>query len=321
MNRKPGKTETVHKTSTVRRTSTVRQNVLPVLAALIWGTAFVAQSVGAETVGPFFFTAARSVIAFVFLLGVCAARRKLAGDTVPPSPRKPLLKGGLLCGTALAVATCFQQKGLETTPSGKAGFLTALYIILVPILGMFLGRKTPLTVWCGLPIAAAGLYLLCASGPLTIEPGDGYVLLCSLCFSCHILLVDRFSVQVDGMELSCAQFLTETVLCTLWGVLFREPFSMGAVLACAGPVLYLGVFSSGVAYTLQILSQRDADPTVVSLLLSLESVFATLAGAVLLHERLTGREYLGCALLLAAVVLAQLPPPRKMGCFSGKRVL
>ena len=289
----------------------VRQTVLPLLAAMIWGTAFVAQSVGAESVGPFAFTAARSVIAFVFLLVLCLGRRALVGDAVPPPVRRDLVLGGLCCGTALAVATCLQQKGLETTSPGKAGFLTALYIVLVPLLGLFLKKKTPLPVWFSLPPAAAGLYFLCVSGPLSIEAGDLLVLLCSLCFAVHILIIDRFTGRVDGMELSCAQFLVEAAVCALGGFLFREPFSLSSMGNCLGELLYLGVFSSGVAYTFQILAMKGSDPTVVSLLMSLESVFATVSGAVLLQERLSGREYLGCGLMLCAVMTAQLPPPKR----------
>ena len=287
----------------------IRQNVLPTLAALIWGTAFVAQSVGASSLGPFAFTAARSVVAFVFLLALCLGRRALAGDAAPVTKRRDLVMGGLACGTALAVATCFQQKGLETTASGKAGFLTALYVVLVPVLGLFTGKRTPLNVWCSLPLAAAGLYALCGGGPMTVEPGDLYVLLGAVCFAGHILIIDRFTGRVDGMELSCAQFLTEAAVCLAGAALFREPFDPAGLRTVLGPILYVGIFSSGVAYTLQILAQKGSDPTVVSLLLSLESVFATLAGAAILHERLAGREYLGCALMLGAVVLAQLPPP------------
>ena len=290
----------------------VRQNVLPLLTAMIWGTAFVAQSVGADYMGPFTFNAARAVIAFVFLLCLCGLRsayRKRRGEPRPAAAsRRDLAVGGLCCGTALAVASWFQQKGLETTSSGKAGFITALYIVLVPLAGLLLGRKAPRAVWLGVVLAVAGLYCLCVTEEFSVTGGDFYVLVCAFCFAVQILAVDHFTNKVDGVALSCAQFLVMTVLCSL-GMLTEELPSLALLSRWLGPVLYVGVFSSGVAYTLQILAQKDSDPAVVSLLMSMESVFATIAGALILGDRMSGREYLGCALMLAAVVLAQLPFP------------
>ena len=294
----------------------IRQNVFPVLAALIWGTAFVAQSVGAEHVGPFTFTAARSAVAFVFLLVLCLVfrrlrRRDFRGEAqARPGSRRDLAVGGLCCGAALTAATNLQQMGLETTSSGKAGFITALYIVIVPIAGIFLGKKAPRAIWVSVALAVAGLYLLCVQESFTITKGDGYVLLCSLCFAGHILIIDHFTQKVDGVELSCAQFLVVAVISTA-AMLAAEPFDPAGLLSCIGPVLYVGILSSGVAYTLQILAQKDSDPTVVSLLLSLESVFATIAGALILGDRMDGKEYLGCVLMLCAVVLAQLPDFRR----------
>ena len=286
----------------------IRQNVLPVLAAFIWGTAFVAQSVGADYVEPFTFNAARSVIAFLFLLILCLVRRKLQKGIVESTTKswKDLAIGGTCCGVALTVATNLQQKGLETTTSGKAGFITALYIVIVPILSIFLKKKAPRAIWLSVVLAVAGLYCLCITEDFTITSGDFYILLCALCFSVHILVIDHFTQKVDGVELSCVQFLVVTVLSAV-GMLAAETPSVEALKMCVGPILYLGIFASGVAYTLQILAQKDSNPTVVSLLLSLESVFAVLAGAVILHDRMSGKEYLGCVLMLIAVVLAQLP--------------
>lgn len=293
----------------------IRQNVLPVLAALIWGTAFVAQSVGADYVEPFTFNAARSAVAFLFLLVLCAVFRALrkrdsGGAQTPSGSRKDLLIGGICCGVALTVATNLQQKGLETTTSGKAGFITALYIVIVPIVGIFLKKKAPKTIWISVVLAVAGLYCLCITEDFTITSGDFYILLCAFSFSAHILVIDYFTQRVDGVELSCAQFLVVTVLSAI-GMLATETPSMEALRICIGPILYVGILSSGVAYTLQILAQKDSNPTVVSLLLSLESVFATLAGAIILHDQMSGKEYFGCVLMLVAVVLAQLPEPRK----------
>ena len=272
----------------------IRQNVFPVLAALIWGTAFVAQSVAADHVGPFTFTAARSAVAFVFLLVLCLVFRCLRRRDFQeeaqarPGSWRDLAIGGICCGVVLTMGTNLQQMGLETTTSGKAGFITALYIVIVPIAGIFLRQKAPRAISLSVALAVVGLYLLCVQESFSITEGDWYVLLCSFCFAGHILLIDHFPRKVDGVALSCVQFL-----------------------ACIGPVLYVGIFSSGVGYTLQILAQKDSNPTVVSLLLSLESVFATVAGALILGDRMSGKEYLGCVLMLAAVVLAQLPDFRK----------
>lgn len=286
----------------------IRQNVLPVLAAFIWGTAFVAQSVGADYVEPFTFNAARSAIAFFFLLVLCLVRGKMHIGAAESAVRswKDLAAGGICCGVALTVASNLQQKGLETTTSGKAGFITALYIVIVPILSIFLKKKAPRTIWLSVVLAVAGLYCLCITEEFTITSGDFYILLCAFCFSAHILVIDYFTQKVDGVELSCVQFLVVTVLSCI-GMLATESPTLEALRMCIFPLLYVGIFSSGVAYTLQILAQKDSNPTVVSLLLSLESVFATLAGAVILHDSMSGKEYLGCVLMLIAVILAQLP--------------
>lgn len=287
----------------------IRQNVLPLLTALIWGTAFVAQSVGADYLGPFTFNAARAVIAFFFLLALCAVLRLLRRKTAAPRPasyRRDLLLGGLCCGMALGVASYFQQTGIADTTAGKAGFITALYIVLVPLLGVFFKRSVPRIVWFSVVLALAGLYFLCIDETFAITGGDVYLLACALCFSIQIMAVDHFTQKVEGVELSCVQFLVMSVLSAV-GMLAAETPTWEALRLSLWPVLYVGVFSSGVAYTLQILAQKDSNPAVVSLLMSLEAVFATLAGALLLHDRMSGREYLGCGLMLAAVILTQLP--------------
>ena len=288
----------------------IRQNVLPLVTAMIWGTAFVAQSVGAEYMGPFTFNTARAVIAFFFLLGLCGLRalwRRGRGES-PAGSRRDLILGGLCCGAALSVASFFQQKGLETTTPGKAGFITALYIVLVPLAGLVLGKKVPRALWLGVALAGGGLYCLCVSEELSVTGGDLYVLACAFCFTAQILVVDHFTNKVDGVALSCVQFLVMAVLSAA-GALAETPPPLELLPKYLGPVLYVGVFSSGVAYTLQILAQKDSNPAVVSLLMSMESLFAAVAGALILGTRMTGREYLGCALMLAAVVLAQLPYP------------
>lgn len=294
----------------------LRQNVFPMLAALIWGTAFVAQSVGADYVEPFTFNTARSAVAFLFLLVLCIVFRKLrkeecsSQDMDQSDSRRDLVFGGICCGAALTIASFFQQKGLETTTSGKAGFITALYIVIVPILGIFLKKRAPKIIWISVLLAVAGLYCLCITEDFTITSGDFYILLCALFFSVHILVIDYFTQKVNGVELSCAQFFVAAVLSSV-GMVLNESPALEAIWICIGPILYVGIFSSGVAYTLQILAQKDSNPTVVSLLLSLESVFATLAGALILHDQMSGKEYFGCVLMLVAVVLAQLPEKKK----------
>lgn len=293
----------------------IRQNVFPTLAALIWGTSFVAQSVSADYVEAFTFNTARSVVACLFLSILCpifAGIRKRQGSSAEPvqGSKRELLLGGFCCGAALTIASNLQQKGLETTTSGKAGFITALYIVIVPIAGLFLKKKAPKAIWISVILAVAGLYCLCITEDLSITIGDFYVLLCSFCYAAHILIIDHFTQKVDGVELSRMQFFVCAVFSAI-GMLIMETPSLEAVLSCIGPILYVGIFSSGVAYTLQILAQKDSNPTVVSLLLSLESVFATLSGALILGDKMSGKEYFGCVLMLAAVMLAQLPEKKK----------
>ena len=294
----------------------IRQNVFPVLAALIWGTAFVAQSVAADHVGPFTFTAARSAVAFVFLLVLCLVFRCLRRRDFQeeaqarPGSWRDLAIGGICCGVVLTMGTNLQQMGLETTTSGKAGFITALYIVIVPIAGIFLRQKAPGAIWLSVALAVVGLYCLCVTESFTISSGDLCVLLCAFVFTGQILFVDHFAKYVDGVELSCAQFFFMTIFSLAGTLLFETPTWAG-IQGAMGQILYVGILSSGVAYTLQIMAQKDSDPAVISLLLSLESVFAAISGAVILGDRLSGREYFGCAVMLAAVVLAQLPEKKK----------
>ncbi len=295
------------------KTNKTRQIVFPTLAALIWGTAFVAQSVSTDHVGPFAFNAARSIIAFFVLWAVAAifkrARAK-RGEAAASGSRRELIMGGVCCGVVLAIAANFQQAGLADTAPGKAGFITALYVVLVPVLGIFLRRRASLPVWLGAVLAVGGLYLLCIKEGFSVEKSDLLVLACAFVFALHIMCIDHFVQKVDGVQLSCVQFLTAGVVSAVLSLIFERQ-DIAGIWHCILPILYVGVFSSGVAYTLQILAQKDSDPTVVSILLSLESVFSVLAGAVILGDRLSGREYIGCLLMFAAVVLAQLPWPVK----------
>lgn len=295
----------------------MRQVVFPILAAFIWGTSFVSQDICADSMGAFTFNGTRYFIAVLSLLVVIAVMNTTRKDRPQPTAeekkasRKQLWLGGLCCGTALAVASNFQQAGLVAgTDAGKAGFITALYVVLVPLFGLFFRRKVSGPVWIAVVLSVVSLYLLCIKGSFRLAAGDLLVLVCAVCFAVHILVIDHFGATCDGVKLSCVQFL----FAGLWSAVcipFFEHVDAAALLSCALPLLYVGVFSCGVGYTLQILAQKDSNPTVVTILLSLESVFAVIAGAIILHQSMTPREYLGCVLMFLAVVLAQIPLPAK----------
>ena len=285
-------------------------NLLLALTALIWGSAFVAQSVGMDYIGPFTFNSIRSFMGGIVLLPVIfimKRQRRKNGQGEPSSgDRKTLIIGGICCGIALAAASSLQQIGIVYTSAGKAGFITALYILIVPIMGHFLGRRAGLKVWIGVALAVAGMYFLCITDGFSISKGDFLVFLCAIVFSVHILVIDHFAPKVDGVALSCIQFFVCGILCAVPMFVQEQP-RISEILAAWIPLAYAGVLSCGVAYTLQVIAQKNTDPTVASLLLSLESVFSVLTGWVILGERLSGRELFGCALVFAAVLLAQIP--------------
>ena len=295
----------------------MRQVVFPILAAFIWGTAFVAQDMCADAIGAFAFNASRYFIAVLALLVVIVISDKLKKDKPVLSPaekkaaNRQLWLGGLCCGAALAMASNFQQAGMVAgTDSGKAGFLTALYVVLVPVFGLFFKRKVSLPTWIAVVLSVVALYLLCIKGDFSLAPGDLLILVCAVCFAVHILVIDHFTAYCDGVKLSCLQFLFAGIISTICMFIF-EDVDFAAILSCALPLLYVGVFSCGVGYTLQILAQKDSNPTVVTILLSLESVFAVIAGAIILKQQMTVREYIGCAIMFAAVILAQIQFPTK----------
>ena len=232
--------------------------------------------------------------------------------------RKTLVTGGILCGIALAVASSLQQIGIVYTSAGKAGVITALYILIVPIIRLFLGRRAGRKVWIGVALAMAGMYFLCITDGFSISKGDFLVFLCAVIFSVHILVIDHFAPKVDGVALSCIQFLVCGILCAVPMLALERP-QVDEIQAAWMPLAYAGVLSCGVAYTLQVIAQKNTDPTVASLLLSLESVFSVLTGWVILGERLSGRELFGCALVFAAVLLAQLPG-KKMAPERGRNL-
>jgi len=300
----------------------VRQVVLPLLAAVIWGCSFVTQSLSAGKIGPFSFGMLRMIPASIFLFVlVCISRRLHPREKYTREQKKTLLIGGIACGVMLTAAINLQQYGMKETSAGKAGFITALYIVLVPVFSTVLGKKAKKSIWLCVIAAVAGLYFLCFDGSSTLSfsSGDMYVFLSAFAFTAQILAVDYFVQQVDGIALSCAQFAVVIMLSAIGALAFGEHTTLEAVKTCIPYLLYVGVVSSGVGYTLQIIAQKDGDPTVVSLLLSLESFFAVVCGAIVLHERMSLREYFGCALMLAAVILSQLPEKSAKAVESGKK--
>ena len=296
----------------------MKNSLVLLLTAFIWGVAFVAQSVGGDAVGCFTFNGVRSLIGAAVLLPVIAfldkqKKKELGEDQflAQKGDKKTLILGGISCGVMLCIASNFQQFGISFTTVGKAGFITAMYILIVPILGLFMKKKVGMKVWLGVILATVGLYMLCmTSESFSLSKGDLLVLVCAGFFSLHILIIDYFSPKVDGVRLSCIQFFVCGLISTVIAFIFENP-NLGAILSGWLPILYAGVMSCGVAYTLQIIGQKNMDPTVASLILSLESVFSVLAGWVLLNQKLSVRELFGCVLMFLAIILAQLPERTK----------
>lgn len=288
----------------------LRQTFLLFLTSVIWGVAFVAQSAGMTYVGPFTYNGVRSVLGGLVLLPCIVLLDRVRGiaknNANRIQNRNQLFLGGLSCGLILFAASSFQQFGIQYTSVGKAGFITAMYILLVPIMGIFIHKKAGLNVWIGVAFAVCGLYLLCMKTGFRLEKGDALVLVCAVIFSLHILVIDYFSPKVDGVRMSCIQFWVCGILSLICSFIFETP-ELHSILAAWKPVCYGGIMSCGVAYTLQIIGQRDMNPTVASLILSLESVVSVVAGFLILHQMMSRRELLGCCLMVAAIVLAQLP--------------
>lgn len=294
----------------------LRNSFLLLLTAIIWGGAFVSQSVGMDYVQPFTFNGVRSLIGGVVLIPCILLLDRInhAGESKEPAvskeerrkQNKELLIGGVCCGVALCFASCFQQFGIQYTTVGKAGFITAFYIIIVPILGLFFRKRCSISVWLGVFLAIIGLYFLCINETLTIQKGDLLVFVCAILFSVHIMIIDYFAQRVDGVKMSCIQFFVCGILCMIAMFLFEKP-QIQQILAAWKPILYAGVLSCGVAYTLQIVGQKGMNPTIASLILSLESVVSVIAGMLLLNQHLSGRETTGCIFMFVAIILAQLP--------------
>ena len=294
------------------KTGQIKNVGILLLTAIIWGFAFVAQSVGMDYVGPFTFNCVRFFIGGVVLIPCISILKKYNGAEGQKKETDSRTEwiGGICCGVALAAASCLQQIGIMHTTVGKAGFITACYILLVPVFGLFFHKKCGILVWIGVVLAVAGLYFLCIDENLTIGRGDLTVFLCAIVFAIHILVIDHFSPKADGVRMSCIQFFVSGILCLVPTVLLEHPH-MVQLLAAWQPILYAGVLSCGVAYTLQIIGQKGMNPTVASLILSLESVISVLAGILILHQTPTSREVLGCILMFTAILLAQLPTPSK----------
>lgn len=284
-------------------------NLMLTFAALIWGCAFVAQSMGMDYVGPFTFQTVRSLVGAASLLPLIMWRRaRMAkrGESrrMPSAQRKQLMKAGLLCGLVVAVGTNLQQYGLQFTTAGKAGFLTALYILLVPLAGYFMKKPPRPLLWLCIGLAAIGLYLLSVQEGFSIGLGDLLLILCAFVFTVHILLVDHFAPKVPGVELCSLQFLVSAAVSAIPMLLFETP-RFADILRGWLPILYAGMLSSGLGYSLQILGQRRTTPTMASLLMSLESVFAVLCGMLVLGQMLSAREAIGCVLMFTAILWAQ----------------
>lgn len=281
------------------------------LTAIIWGFAFVAQSVGMDYVGAFTFQSTRSFLGAVTLLPfilISDHRKRTSGTAAPCSAadKKHLLIGGIVCGVILTVASIFQQMGIRYTTVGKAGFITSMYLILVPILGIFLHKRVPAKIWGCVAIAAVGLYFLSISDAFALSKGDTLTIVCAFCFALHILCVDHFVAGADGVKLSFIQLCVSGILSAGPMLLIDQP-TVAALRAALPPILYAGILSSGVAYTLQIVGQKYVAPTTATLLMCLESVFSMVGGVLLLSQVPTFREFGGCVLIFAAVVIAQVP--------------
>lgn len=282
----------------------LRSSGLLLITAIIWGLAFVAQSVGMEHVQPFTFSCLRCILGGVVLIPCIWIIEKISPSNKKET--KKLITGGVLCGICLFAASNFQQVGIMYTTVGKAGFITACYIVIVPIIGIFFKKKSNPLIWAAVVLALIGLYLLCITESFSVGKGDVLVFICAVLFSVHILVIDHYSPLASGMKMACIQFFVCGILSGILMILFEEPTLTG-IMAARMPILYAGILSCGVAYTLQIVGQKDMNPTVAALILSLEAGISVIAGWLILGQKLTMRELAGCLIMFSAIVLAQLP--------------
>lgn len=288
----------------------IKSSLILLLTATIWGVAFVAQSVGMEYIGPFTFNAIRCVLGGLVLIPVILVLKKkkeTGAENQEKEDKKTLWTGGIACGVILCIASNLQQFGIMEASVGKSGFFTALYIVMIPVIGIFIGKRPGIKLWFCVALAVVGMYLLCMKdGSFTIERADIMLLLCALAFSFHILVVDYFSPKVDGVKMSCIQFFVCGVLSAV-GMLFTETPDISNIQAAWLPLLYAGLLSCGVGYTLQIVGQKGINPVIASLIMSLESVISALAGWVILGQVLSPKEILGCVLMFVAIITTQIP--------------
>lgn len=288
----------------------IKSSLILLLTATIWGVAFVAQSVGMEYIGPFTFNAIRCVLGGLVLIPVILVLKKkkeIGAENQEKEDKKTLWTGGIACGVILCIASNLQQFGIMEASVGKSGFFTALYIVMIPVIGIFIGKRPGIKLWFCVALAVVGMYLLCMKdGSFTIEQADIMLLLCALAFSFHILVVDYFSPKVGGVKMSCIQFFVCGVLSAV-GMLFTETPDISNIQAAWLPLLYAGLLSCGVGYTLQIVGQKGINPVIASLIMSLESVISALAGWVILGQVLSPKEILGCVLMFVAIIITQIP--------------
>lgn len=303
-------------------------NFMLVLTAIIWGTAFVAQSIAHDHIETFIFNAARNIVGGLVLIPYILIANKLKNNNSLDSNlenknklkffeklkiNKTLIIGGILCGIALFGGSTFQQFGIKYTSAGKSGFITALYIVFVPAFGIFLKKKVPFKIWVCVIIAVIGFYLISINEGFAINKGDLLTLICSFFFTLHILVIDYYSPKVDGIKMSCIQFFVAGFISLILSFIFENP-QMSSLLAAWKPILYVGVFSCGIAYTLQIVGQKNTEPVMASLILSMESVFAVIAGWLILKQGLSLKEAIGCLLVFTAIIITQMPSKNvKMG--------
>lgn len=288
----------------------IKSSLILLLTATIWGVAFVAQSVGMEYIGPFTFNAIRCVLGGLVLIPVILVLKKkkeIGAENQEKEDKKTLWTGGIACGVILCIASNLQQFGIMEASVGKSGFFTALYIVMIPVIGIFIGKRPGIKLWFCVALAVVGMYLLCMKdGSFTIERADIMLLLCALAFSFHILVVDYFSPKVGGVKMSCIQFFVCGVLSAV-GMLFTETPDISNIQAAWLPLLYAGLLSCGVGYTLQIVGQKGINQVIASLIMSLESVISALAGWVILGQVLSPKEILGCVLMFVAIIITQIP--------------
>ena len=291
----------------------LKGTLILMITAIVWGISFVSQSVGMRTIDPNTFCGIRTLIGALSLVPVILVldKSKKKKGIKTNYDKKTLLLGGIVCGIILCISSTIQTYGLKYTTAGKAGFITTMYMVLVPIYGLFLGRKIrPVTV-ISILTAVVGMYFLCIKEDFTLGKGDFLVLICAFAFALHIMAVDYFSPKVEGVKLSFLQFWVCGTINTVLMFIFEEPV-MADILKCTIPILYAGVMSCGVAYTLQIIGQKYAEPSVASIVMSLESVFAGLAGWILIGQAMSPREIFGCVLMFAAITIVQLPEKKKL---------